>query len=141
MNNAKTISLDELGEEVADIIEKYGVAVASNLADVVGEVAEDFKSDIPQEMSTTGIGRTPNHRHHLADSWRATPIVDTATEKVVRVHAINGKYRIVHLLENDHLTKSGGTFQGRHFLQHLIDKYSPIMETKVKNTIAKGEGL
>ena len=137
----KNVKLEDFSIELDKIVEDFGVVVASNLGDVVEEVAESFRQDIPTEMAVVGLKRFPNHRHHLADSWVCTDISDSPIRKVVRIHAVNGKSRIVHLLENDHLTKARSTFQGRHFLQHLIDKYSPIMETKVKETIAKGEGL
>ena len=141
MRQTKSVKLEDFTLELDNIVQDLGVVIASKLADVVGEVAEEFRQEIPVEMVKVGLKRDPSHTKHLADSWVATPIVDTGTQKVVRIHAINGKSRIVHLLENNHRLKNGGTFQGRHFLQHLIDKYSPIMENKVKETIAKGEGL
>lgn len=134
------VKLEDFSLELDKIVEDYGVVVASNLGDVVEEIAESFRQDIPTEMAVVGLKRFPKHRHHLADSWVCTDISNSPVRKVVRIHAVNGKGRIVHLLENSHQTKGNTIFQGRHFLQHLLEKYRPIMDRKVKETIANGDG-
>lgn len=49
------------------------------------------------------------------------------------------KYRLTHLLESDHKSRSGRVVSGFHFIQKTLDKELPAFEADVKEVLRNAD--
>lgn len=136
-----SITIGELAGEVSELISEYTEDVRVAIAEEVKKSAHDLVREIP---STTAFSDDPRHKTHLRNSFVATATINEHDFKEYEIHAKNGKYRIVHLVENGHAlsnTSRGlyGSVPAHHFLAPLSEKYKEIIGRHVEEIIKKGK--
>lgn len=66
--------------------------------------------------------------------------LETTTNKTAFVWYVRKpKYRLAHLLESDHKSRSGRVVSGFHFIQKTLDKELPVFETEVKEVLRNAD--
>ncbi len=117
-----------LGDAIKEILEDYSTDIIDAVNRVTDETAEELKSEV-EETAPTG------KRKKLRKSWRLEKEKLGGIDERVTLHST--EYRIVHLVENGHITKHG-TSRARayHFIQKATDKIMPVYEEAIKEAIS-----
>ncbi len=117
-----------LGDAIKEILEDYSTDIIDAVNRVTDETAEELKSEV-EETAPTG------KRKKLRKSWRLEKEKLGGIDERVTLHST--EYRIVHLVENGHVTKHG-TSRARayHFIQKATDKIMPVYEEAIKEAIS-----
>ncbi|MDE7264035.1 MAG: hypothetical protein K2N64_05190 [Anaeroplasmataceae bacterium] len=123
-------SIDKLGLNLSDLIERYGIEVKNEALELLDKTADKIldyiKKNVPKGQSY----------HHLVDSFVKTPSGDGA-KKVIYISS-KSKGRLVHLIELGFKHKSGRHVAARPFLRPAYDSFTPEMLEEIKNIINGG---
>ncbi len=123
-------SIDKLGVNLSDLIEKYGIEVKHEALEILDKTADKIldyiKKNAPKGASN----------HHLADSFVKTPLGD-GVQKVIYISS-KSKGRLVHLIELGFKHKSGRHVAARPFLRPAYESFTPEMLEEIKNIIHGG---
>lgn len=123
-------SIDKLGVNLTNLIERYGIEVKNEAIEVLEKTADKIldyiKKNAPKGSS----------QHHLADSFVKTPSGD-GLKKVIYISS-KSKGRLVHLIELGFKHKSGRHVAARPFLRPAYESFTPEMLEDIKKIIHGG---
>ena len=144
---SKSIAIEQLVPELTRIVGSLAKEYQEKCDEEIKATAKAINKDI---RKTTAFNKSKG-KYHLKTSFAVTKS-DSNLGNVKNYFVTakkNKKWRLVHLIENGHrMVNHDGSVnqkrpfvQGRPFLQPLVDSYSPIMYSKIKEIIrnAKGE--
>lgn len=100
------IASNELGSAVGNILLQYTADVQAGVIQLTDETAEKLKKYIQNGAPVDW--RRVKRRGKYRRSWRAKTTQDTFAVYEKTVYAGGGEYRLTHLLEKGHRTRSGG---------------------------------
>lgn len=117
---SKKITADRLGQEIQNILEKYGDDIEADLDFITKKIAQKGATALRNESkaSFNGTGK-------YASGWSATTVKHPHyISAVIHNKKVPG---LPHLLEHGHALRSGGRVQGRIHIEpvetNLIQEY------------------
>lgn len=113
------INVDQLSEAISQTLDSYNRKIIDTTKN---EAAKAMDRLVKETKATAPVGRRRKHYKNSITSrkeWESPVGVE-------HVWYVKGPdYRLSHLLENGHATKSGGRVEGLHFIKNAAD---PIIE-------------
>ncbi len=123
-------SIDRLGVNLFNLIEKYSMKVKNEALEILDKTA-DAILDYIKKNAPKGTSQ-----NHLADSFIKTSSGD-GVKKVIYISS-KSKGRLVHLIELGFKHKSGRHVAARPFLRPAYESFTPDMLEQIKNIIHGG---
>lgn len=126
----------------------FRVAVGQELDKYSQEVAVACKACVDETMDSMvdelkGV-RSSRFAGKYTRPWKKFPRAWTSKSKQVTSGRVEGvvylkapKYRIGHLLENEHKSRDGGVTQGSHFIEKIADKWEKLYQERMMEMIGK----
>ncbi len=128
MAKTKTVSVNQLANELTKMMQSYkdGVeqAIAVEVEDTADKVLEEVKRLAPKRTGdyVKGFVKTPKR-------------LKSGVEYAIwnRKH-----YRRVHLLERGHAKRNGGRVAGKPHMEPAVGKYAPDMVKRIEQILKDG---
>ena len=95
------VQVDELANEVMRLLTQYSDEISEKCKDVVEEVAKEVSNEIRAHCNFKGTGKYINN-------FKLTTSYEDSRNKRITWHVKSPHYRLTHLLEFGHITRSGG---------------------------------
>ena len=95
-------------------------------------IVKTTRATAPRRANSHG---KPHFYSSIASKELATPTNESAFLWYVR----KPNYRLTHLLESDHKSRSGRTVSGYHFVQRALDEELPAFEADVKEVLRNAD--
>jgi hypothetical protein len=127
---SKTITIDDLPDDMMDIINKYSEDVQSEIEKELERSSDIILNNI--QIKAPRSGRT----NALADSFQKT-VSGIGTNKTITIHS-KEKGTLIHLVEFGFVHKSGKLIAPRPFMSPIADEQLPKTLENIKSII-KGE--
>lgn len=106
---AKTVKMESLSADIADILSQYGEDVARQTAQVVPRVAKRAAAAL--RASSRETFGSPDGAYRYAKGWRVRTVRGRlGTTAIVHNKTAPG---LAHLLEHGHANRDGGRTRGR----------------------------
>lgn len=122
------VTFSDIGDAMAREIGRWGEDKIAK----ANVILEDEAGKIVDEIARTTAFRDSPKKGSLRKSFVATPVAERKGILTYRIWARkNGKYRIVHLVENGHRKRGGGYVAPRHFLLPLSEKHSDSTRKRI----------
>lgn len=119
-------------EDLSKLIEGELTAYAKKSADVVKQAVKETADEVKNEISEHApVGTTGKY----AKSWRSKKTAETDTSVTYTVHANKDGYRLAHLLEFGHLTRSGTRTRAFPHIKPAEEKGAQILEEKIRSDL------
>lgn len=132
----RSISIENLSEEINDILEIYGKDVQSGI-NRAGAKASKRLQNIT--TSTAPIGAGSSSRPHFAESISIKTEQSRLGDKRFIWYVKAPNYRLTHLIVHGHLKRNGGRTRGNPFLKDALNSVLPEYEKDVKEVIRNGK--
>ena len=125
---SRKITVDNLGEAIAGILEEYGDEVQKDMDDVVKDVG---KAGVKAIKSASGVfGGTGKYRK----GWTS----QTETERYGSTVTIyNRTPGLPHLLENGHAKRGGGRVPGKTHIAPVEQELIKQFEEQIEKAVSK----
>lgn len=125
---SRKVTVDNLGEAIAEILEEYGDEVQKDMDDVVKDVG---KAGVKAIKSASGVfGGTGKYRK----GWTS----QTDTERYGSTVTIyNRTPGLPHLLENGHAKRGGGRVPGKTHIAPVEQELIKQFEEQIEKAVSK----
>ena len=128
---SKTVSIDQLGEEIAKELSLYGENIIQGLK-------KEAKSSMSRLVKGTKATAPVGHRKkHYRDSIKSKKLSETERSVSYLWYVAGSDYRLSHLLEDGHALRNGGRVEGTHFIRNtsepILEAYLKAVEEVIKN--------
>lgn len=128
---SKTVSIDQLGEAIAQELTVYNTHVIDGIKK---ETRKSMKQLVADTKATAPVG---NRKKHYRDSITSKKLSENERSITMLWYVKGSDYRLSHLLENGHALRNGGRTNGTHFISKandaIIKKYIEAVEEVIKN--------
>ncbi len=126
------IRIDDIGSEIAKLMQEYSNDVLHEMKDAVKEVSKEAVKDL-KTNSPKGEG---SPKGHYKDGWTSKVEVDTGTTLEVRIHN-KKKPGLTHLLERGHAKRGGGRTKAYPHIAEVEGKAIKEYEKRLKERLTK----
>lgn len=126
------IRIDNIGSELAKIMQEYSSEVLHEMKSEVKKVAKETVREL-KDTSPEGTGST---KGHYKDGWTYKTEVDTGTALAVRVHN-KKKPGLTHLLEKGHAKRGGGRTRAFPHIGPAEENAINKFESELKERLTK----
>ncbi len=128
---SKSISIDQLGDEIARELTLYG-------ENVIEGIKKEAKSSMSRLVKETKATAPVGHRQkHYRDSIKSKKTSESDRSVSYLWYVAGSDYRLSHLLEDGHALRNGGRVEGTHFIQNasepILEAYLKAVEEVIKN--------
>ena len=130
----KGVSIPNMAKEIQKTFEEFGKATNEIVTEAIEATAEDLAKEL-KRTSPKSSGKRRSGKY--SRGWKTK---DTSVKKAGAVKGkivYNKEYRLTHLLENGHRTRSGGTVPGRPHIRPAQAKAEKELITKIKEGIKR----
>lgn len=125
------ISVGELGDALNEILSEYTESTTDTLNTLTGTTAESLRKRLNE---TSPVGS----RKKMRRSFRTDAKVIGGISKICTVYST--EYRLLHLVENGHLTRNGTTrTKAAGFVKKAVDEIIPEYEKAVEKAVASND--
>ncbi len=128
---SNSVSLDKLGINITELIEKYSTDVKDRAEKELDETADKILDYIKANCPRSFGGN-----NHLADSFIKTE-KGSGVNKIIYISS-STKGRLVHLIELGFKHKSGKHVMAQPFMRPAYEKLTPEMLDDIKKIIQGG---
>jgi len=127
---AKTVSIDNLGAEIALAVQQYTEDVSEAILREVDATSKAVLDDIQ--------ARSPVRTGEYKKGWKRKK--DGKGDRIKYTIYQAKKPRIAHLLEFGHAKIGGGRVRAREHIRPAYEKHVPAMEKRIKRIVENGGG-
>lgn len=131
---AVTIQGDELSAEVGRILTMYGEEVYKGIQ---RQTAESMKQLVTETKATAPVG---HRKKHYKNSISSRVIKKAAMGYAEQWYVKGSDYRLSHLLNNGHMLRDGGRYQGTKFITKAAESVVQDYERKLREVVANAGG-
>lgn len=122
------VDIDGLANAVIKGLEEYRGLTDDALDEAVKKTAETVKEEIR--------ANAPKHTGKHSRTWSERLTLNNSHTKVRTVYARTPRgYALAHLLENGHVTRSGGHVTGRPYIAPAEQHGEEMIENEIKRSI------
>lgn len=129
---AKKVTLDNLGDAIADELTIYHESVVEAIDGLSDKAVKDL---VKKTKVTAPVGARGSFKKNI--SGKRLEKTKRGSKHVWYVKAPD--HRLTHLLVNGHATKDGGRTKGNPFLQNALSEVLPEYEQAVKEALQNGQ--
>lgn len=136
MAQRKTITPDQLGDELAKILSQYGEDITGHTREAVRAAAKKGTQAL-KSVSKSTFGTVKAQKRKYADSW-TVKYEDGGLYELAILY--NNKPGLPHLLEHGHVLKGGGRsgyVEGRQHIEPVEEELINNFEHALREAIEK----
>jgi len=126
---SETVDIDGLAAAIVRNLEAYSDEVTAGIKKAEDVTAKECKENLEAESPD---GAT----HKYKNGWKVTVTANTPLEKHTVIH--NKEYRLTHLLEDGHATRSGGRTRAFPHIKPNEEKANAAFEKRVEEVLRNG---
>lgn len=131
----KVKSGGEFSMVVGQALREYSDDVAEACKICTDETLRDCVEELKTVKASSFVGKYTRPWKKFPKAWTYTLKQMSWGEVRGTVHLKKPMYRIGHLLEKDHASRSGGRVRGSHFIEPIAEKYEKKYEERMKKMI------
>lgn len=124
----KTVKIDDLGKEIAQIFQEYAKATEETCQKAVVETCKEAVKELK--------ANSPKDHGNYAKSWKYGPS-PFKKDKLAKIIYNKEHYRLTHLLEKGHKKRNGGTVPGQPHISHAEQNAEKTVLRKIKEGISR----
>lgn len=118
-------SVDDMARIIAQHLEEYSEAIASDVKNVTRKVANKAKRELQQT--------SPERTGEYAKNWTTSVRSENSNSVEIAVH--NKIYQLPHLLEKGHAKRGGGRVDAIPHIKPVEEEASENLEKEIKKVL------
>lgn len=138
----KRVSIEDFAKEVTKTLEAYREVTLDGVKDSVDRVAKESLADVKSNVTAEGLVKTGEYLRHWGQKKVSTA---KAEQYAKRVYVKSPEYRLTHLLESGHLTRSGKrqkvaphTVPGKSHIAPVAEDAAEKLERYIREAVKGG---
>lgn len=121
-------------------LSRYLTLYSTHVAEQINAKASATMQRIVDTTRATAPRRASSHgKPHFYRSITSKELATPSNESAFLWYVRKPNFRLTHLLESDHKSRSGRTVSGYHFVQRALDEELPAFEADVKEVLRNAD--
>lgn len=126
------IEIDDLAKAIQGVLDNYNSEIVKG---VKKETKRAMKDLVANTKADAPVGK---RKQHYKDSITSKKVVENADGLIMRWYVKGSDYRLTHLLEKGHATRSGRRTKAYRFVSKNVDRIETWYIPAIKGVIENG---